>query len=489
MANPTVLTGASYAIKINGVDLHEYGVLGYEVPNLGMAPLDVRASMYPERHEAYRFGATFQPRPFVIQGMMLANNAAGLRSQLDLLKPNTVGLKGNNFEEIAPIRVEFSDQTDRYYPCAYAGEFRVVPIGNRPSVEYHASFSLTLLQLTPFALATDYTLVTLGSGVGPQFEVVDVGTGPCPWVLDLEGAATAPDMAIADCEFYADFDYDLVATVIDGTTKTGASGAAQDADQFYPGAFDGTGLYLQATTFTTSWTTVISNPKEVTVFLWVRPQFGYDVATDTWLLEYWVDANNGWRLYYDATNDVWKFEVERATAVTTSGGSGTAQTFTSGTYMCLAASFNGDGVKVYKDGTLLDTDATTGAITGTSGTLYLGNQAADKRPLCQYEQMAILPFQLSDEQVKRISQNPQAFEPFCVKKSKSDNIAANDRIVLDFGKGTATAVANADLAHTNDLAQWDANGWPMLRPPMMCYYIPSGESIGRVQIAYRKRYL
>ena len=50
MARPSVLNSAlAYTIKINGLDLHDYGVLDYEVPHLGQAAANVQFASFPER--------------------------------------------------------------------------------------------------------------------------------------------------------------------------------------------------------------------------------------------------------------------------------------------------------------------------------------------------------------------------------------------------------------------------------------------------------
>jgi len=156
----------------------------------------------------------------------------------------------------------------------------------------------------------------------------------------------------------------------------------------------------------------------------------------------------------------------------------------------LAVSFGPDGMKFYKDGVLKTSNAVTTGISGTSGTLYLGDQGATYRPDAKFELLAAAPFQYSNDDVTRLSFAPEQMPGTSVKKSYTGTISANTRVVVDFEKGTAISVNPSTLVHSNVLANFtDSEGLPILSPPKSCLYIPSGETIGGVKTAFRKRYL
>ncbi|OFX02856.1 MAG: hypothetical protein A3E78_02825 [Alphaproteobacteria bacterium RIFCSPHIGHO2_12_FULL_63_12] len=484
MARPATAP-TSYSVKINGKDLYDYGVLVYSAPHLEMAPADVVADPLPERHGAFAFTSTFRPKPFVLTGTIFEDTATGLRTNLDALKTDLSSVRGKQFTIPETIRVEFADQTDRYYPCLYAGGFNLQPIGGHPTTDPAFPFTLPLIQLTPFAVATTLTTVT-PSGTGPSFTVLDTGTAPNPFVLELEGAATAPDFVLADMSLYVDFDWDLVGTLIDGTSVTGASGATTDSDQFEPG--ERGGRYIAEATFGTTFAGVVSNPDEGTIIMVVRPQFAYDVAGNQFLAEWFVDEDNGVYLWYQASSDKFFFTRDRATVGVVTGATAAVQTFATDTRMVLAGSWGPNDVRLYKDGTLLDSDTGTTGVVGSSGTLYLGDQDAVAQPACKYDVLGFFPFQLSDADVRRYSLNPDLMRAHNVKFSKTGNLAANVREVLDFEKGTITQVSTT-LVQTNGLSDWNKVGFPLLRPNQTCLHVPTGESIGGMKVAYWKRYL
>ena len=483
MARPSVLNSAlAYTIKINGLDLHDYGVLDYEVPHLGQAAANVQFASFPERHTAWGFSGTYQPRPFVISGMILGGSIAELRTNLDDLKGAAQAFRGKLHTIPNQIRVEFADETDRYYPCIYQGGFQVSPIGLSGTGARAAHFILPLMQLTPFAIATT-TTTAAPSGTRPSFTTLSTGTAPSPFIVELQGAATAPDFVIANMSFYADFDWDLGATIITGVTHTASSGATTKSNQFEPGDYGG--RYAQEATFATTWANIKSNPDAGTVILVVRPQFAFDVVGDKYLYQWYIDANNSVTLYYNATTDHFSF-LKTIGGSSATIGSTPAETFATDTYMTLAFSWGAAGMKLYKDGATTDTGVVTTGITGSSGTVYLGQSASNAA--CKYDYAMIFPFQLSDTEVKRFCANPSEVRPFNTRKIKTNNLAANERSILDFENGTIEKLAT-DLTKTNDLGDWDTNGFPLLPPGQVCFHVPTGESIAGIKVSYRKRYL
>ena len=484
MARPAAAP-TSYSVKINGRDLYEYGALVYSAPHLAMAPADVVFDPLPERHGGFGFTSTWRPKSFVLSGVMLGDAAADLRTNLDALKTDLASVRGKHYTIPEAIRVEYADQTDRYYPCLYVGEFSLIPIGGHPTTDPAFQFTLPLIQLTPFAISTTLTTVA-PSGTGPSFTVLDTGTAPCPMVLELAGAATAPDFVLADMSLYVDFDWDAVGTLIDGTSVTGSVGAATDSAQFEPG--ERGGRFIQESTFTTSFAGVVSNPDEGTLIMVVRPQFANTIAGNTFLFEWYIDADNGVRLWFQASTDTWNFTRERATA--TPAATSAAQTFSSDTRMVLAASWGPDGIKVYIAGAQSgSTEATLTGVVGSSGTVYLGDQAAAARPDCKYEVLGFWPFQLSDADVRRYSLNPDLWRAHNVKFSKTGNIDASARVILDFDKGTITDLATG-LTQTNGMSGWtNPQMGVALRPNQTCLHVPSGESIAGMKVSYWKRYL
>jgi len=302
------------------------------------------------------------------------------------------------------------------------------------------------------------------------------------------GAATAPQFYLTDCSFLADFNWDLDAANIAGGTTTGTTGAATKSDTFEPGDYGG--RYIAAKTYATTWASVVSNPAEGTVFLVIRPQFAATAGTTPYLFEWYIDANNTIQIAYFTPTDKFIFSKVNAGSSDAVGSGASAETFASDTYMVLAISWGTDGMKIYKDGTLLDSDDTvTDGVTGSSGTVYLGHEPATNDPDCKYDFVFMMPFQLANDDVARISLNPTEYGAYSTLKSKTGNIDANDRVIMDFENMTVELL-EADLsAKSNDIGDWDGNGFPILRPPQMCLYIPSGKTIGGVKVAYRKRYL
>jgi len=485
MARPSFLDSAwPFTLKIGGRDLHDFGIVTLSAPQLNMSPVDVPFDVLPSRHVAVPSTGAFRPSPFVISGQMAGGSVAELRTNLDTFKQSAVSLRGSAFDIVTPLKLETADYTDRYFPVVYTGGFTAQVVGSNPTGQTIANFTLPLLRLTPFAIANSPTNAT-PTATGPSFEVLSAGTAPCAPRIEIEGSSTTPSFYMTDCSFYADLDYDLSYTKIDGSSAAGTSGATTPIDQFEPGDLNG-GRYIQAGTFTTSFGSIVQNPTEGTVFLWINPAFDV-TGGDQVLFEYYIDANNKIYLWWDDSDDDWALTKAIGGSPVTLNTS-TASTHSAGDYIRLAFSYGGDGMKIYVDGGTATSNATTTGITGTSGTIYLGDQAASLRPACKYNQIAMLPFQLDDDTVRRYMMTPELVRPHSVNKARSASLNANERVVLDFETGTATHI-NTSLTQTNDIGNWDTNGWPLVRAPKTCFYLPSGESASSIKINYRKRYL
>ena len=377
MARPSFLdSGYAFTLKIGGRDLHDFGVVSIAAPQLNMSPVDVPFDVLSSRHLAVTSSGAFRPSPFTITGQIAGGSVAELRTNLDAFKQSALSLRGNQFDIITPLRIETADLTDRYYPVVYSGGLTVSPVGQNPTGQEIAAFSLPLLRLTPFAIATSATEAT-PTASGASFEVLSAGSAPSAPLIELQGASTTPSFFITDMSFFADFDYDLSYTKIDGTTAAGSSGATTPIDQFQPGDISG-GRYSQAATFTTSFGSVVSNPVEGTVLLWVRPQFGI-TGGDQVLYEFYIDANNKVYLWWDDSDDDFVFTKVNAGSPVTLNTT-TASTHASDDVITLAFSWGGDNMKIYQDGGAASENATTDGITGASGTVYLGDQAAASRP-------------------------------------------------------------------------------------------------------------
>jgi hypothetical protein len=153
----------------------------------------------------------------------------------------------------------------------------------------------------------------------------------------------------------------------------------------------------------------------------------------------------------------------------------------------LAGSAGPDGIKLYLNGVLVaSASATTTGVVGESGTMRLGHHStAANNADFKHEYTALFPFQLSDEDVAKYSGNPELMAPANVVKSKTGNLAANERAVIHTDRHTITKIAT-DLTQTADISDWDNGGFVDLHPNKSCFYVPTSEVIAGVSVAYRK---
>lgn len=150
MSRPTILTGATQTISIDGIDMKEYGMLVTGVDN----PLpQVRESTMsiPGRDGDFDFTRHYGGRIMTISGYVTGDSHSGLMANLDSLKA-FFRLRENG----STFKVIFQDQSTRYWTSRYAGGFS--PNFQAPWMYGRAvNFSLTLYCVKPYAEATTVT--------------------------------------------------------------------------------------------------------------------------------------------------------------------------------------------------------------------------------------------------------------------------------------------------------------------------------------------
>lgn len=198
MGRPTVLSSSmSWAIKINGIDLLDFGLIWQAgASHMAGAPLQQAFENVPGRHSAYVYEATFRSKPFTLSGDLVADSAAQLRTNLDAFNAFMMSLRGEQYHRSVEIRVELSDYSDRYWPC-HITSFLPQLHGQNPSLASTGTWLLGMIQHTPFAIAIIPTKVT-PTATGTSFTVLSLGTAPSPgnWRLKGQRRLTKSDSAV-----------------------------------------------------------------------------------------------------------------------------------------------------------------------------------------------------------------------------------------------------------------------------------------------------
>lgn len=484
MSAPNILSGAPWAVKIGGRDLHEFGVVITNNPAIGMAVFDAQQEQFPETPGVEFFGGAYGGQDLLLQARIFAETASECRSNLAALKRSLDTVSGSRHSRSAPIRLTVVDYADRYWPVVYQGPISVIPL-DHPINFRVADLSIPLRVPTGYAVSNEPTFHEF-SDAGEHWEIIDVGDGPVRPVVELKGASATPAFRVSNCHFHWRPLYTLDATYILGT-KTGST-ASPAASHFEPG--DDGGRFEQQNSFATSWSGINANAYEGAYIIVVTPDFTYSAASNVWLFCAEADANNHVGVYYNAAQDNFVFWLKSGASNYVTAAYVDTETFAAGAEtFVLAISFGADGMKLYKDGVLIASSAQTGGYAGSSVTVRLGEAAGASNPDATYHRLIGLPFQPSDDHMGLLCSKWRDFAPVVTLYTRSSALLGTERVILDHEAMTGTKCTDA-LSVTNDLNNWTAgNAFPPFLPPKAAFYIPSGSSFGEVKIHHRKLYL
>jgi phage-related protein len=154
MTTPTKLSGAASTIKIDGTDLHTYGMIVNVVSNPVPGSRQVTVSVDGLDGDL-DYTKNIGPRTISLSGSIIGNNHSDLVANIDYIKSFfRLRENGDNLQLI------FQDQTDRYWTVRYLGGLQVAPNGLW-MYSKTASFSLQLKCVRPYSEATSMTSESL----------------------------------------------------------------------------------------------------------------------------------------------------------------------------------------------------------------------------------------------------------------------------------------------------------------------------------------
>lgn len=179
MSRPKSMVGAPVTVKVNGVDVKDYGMVINEVPN-GTPPARSVEEVVPLKHGSIDNTRVYESKNIAMTGQIAADSAAGLVSNIDELK-ELFRLRA----DATLIEIEFQNRT------GYVWQTRLVSfVIGHPASWYAgttATFTLTVKAVEPFSQATSGTTASGLMNVGKIQTIAYAGTGPTPLDINIKG--------------------------------------------------------------------------------------------------------------------------------------------------------------------------------------------------------------------------------------------------------------------------------------------------------------
>jgi predicted phage tail component-like protein len=170
---PSALAGTPAVVKIDGVDLHTFGVSVTSVDNPVPAAKGSAVDV-PGMHGDYDYSRKYGVRVITLSGRIIGDTHAQLMANVDELK-SWLRLKENR----EPMKLIFQNQTGRYWLVTYSGEFSIRNIGVW-KVSHTADFSIRFKCVRPYAEAVSITSETTSMHVLKSKPITYPGTIDAP---------------------------------------------------------------------------------------------------------------------------------------------------------------------------------------------------------------------------------------------------------------------------------------------------------------------
>ena len=201
------------SIKWNGKSLRDYFAEITEVMGRGKPRVNVKGISIPGRHGQMAFKQTYKPRIIEIEGTVEGTSHSNLMSNIDNLK-SLFAME----DELLPTgnrtisdgmeygRLEFGDESGRYYNAVFDGIFDLPEISHRWMSNDIKRFRARFRCDEPFAVASALSEATM-AGSADEFKTFPTGTAHNDSIIEIKGAVTNPILVEGDKAAIAHFDY------------------------------------------------------------------------------------------------------------------------------------------------------------------------------------------------------------------------------------------------------------------------------------------
>ncbi len=305
------------SILFNGKSIRDFLTEIIEVKGRGKPKVRKRSSLIIGRHGDFVFGQTFAPRIIRIAGYLEGASHATLMLNIDNIKnlfrmDDQILATGEESisDGVEYGKLEFGDESDRYYRAIYSGVYILTEISQRWFSNDLKRIEIELRCDDPFAYAVSLSEATM-SGSADEFKVFDLGTANNEVIVELNGAVTNPVIVEGDKVGVAHFDYDDDLTDVEVNTVSGNFAAAfgfrtrktltsQQSKAIQIVSKDN--LYYDRGAVVNNQNYVNFNPYQGTLVLWVKPYFDGDDGLNHYIFAETGNSSNKMILFKDDNN-------------------------------------------------------------------------------------------------------------------------------------------------------------------------------------------
>ena len=490
---PSFMSGLATSILLAGKSLHDFGFHVDRISGLDLPCVVPDEELVPGAHTWRIWDEYFAPKRIVLEGYVHGTSPDDLRLRLAYLKSFLATFEGNPWRSTAPVKLERSDLSDRYWMVFYESIDAVETLGKR-DLSSSAHIRVSMKCPTPYALSNDVVRVTFTPGAG-TFKAIDLGNAPSDAVYVLKGASTNPSFTVGDMVFHCDFSDGLSFTDVENSEENGTYSPGANEAGAYRTTETGTGILVTGTDTVSfslegnmddgSWAAVLS------------PEWQSSAqTTDVVIIEHRADADNYIRLYWDGSEQKWVFR-KRVDGVDSEVSTCT-QAFTAGTRIVLGITYdstNAGGMKIFVDGYQAGVGGNMAELKSVPDTLTLHSGGGVLQPNVIFDLISGWSRMLSADEMLKIATNPEAVVNLNTTVSYTGSLAEGDLLTLDSSLKTAELFDVSEGTRSNALGSVSC-AVPVLTPGRRRTATDRTQTViytktaaAQMEVRYRRRYL
>ena len=392
----------------------------------------------------------FAVKRIVLEGYVHGTSPDDLRARIGYLKSFLATFGGAPWRSRSPVRLERVDLGGRHWNVLYEAVDLMETVGKR-DLSPSARVRITLKSLSPFARANGVTRASFIPAAG-GLHALGLGSAPSDAVYAITGPASDPSFSVGDMTFFCDFSDGLAYTGAENTALTGTFSPSAGESLAYRLTETGGGLLV--TTGNTASYAASGNAADGAWVVVAEPRWSSSSRTETAVvLEHYADADNSFRLFWDASAREWVF-MRRADGSITEVRS-PEQAFTAGTRIVLGATWDAShagGMALYVNGERVAESSSVAVLQEALHTVTLNDCDGSYPPDAVFSLVAEWARALSADEMLRIAGDPSALSNGNVTVSWSGTLESGDLLVLDSRARTAECRRIATGAWENVLS-------------------------------------
>lgn len=336
--------------------------------------------------------------------------------------------------------LSYEAERKRYLLVNYDGSSDISSLSTAHFRDRVFNFIIGFRTVYPYWIGGEFEDVTTAPSAGQFVELLGVGTAPCNPTYQIIGAATNPEICACEYAFVAQYDGDTKARTILNKADISAS----TSDQTYQPTRNDKGI-LSSNPKIAYYSAVPGYRNRFSFVVRFKTNFASNTAADKYLFNFLYDADNAFRLFYDASDYDWVLNVRSGGANNTTIRTTNTQSFASGDEIEVSGWYdvNGRNIegttyygKIFVNG--VEVGSATASITApvsNPASLYIGSLTSADQAESIIDEVVLYVISLKDQDLISIYNDGEPLQNNNATISYTGTLDVSDILTIDTNSG------------------------------------------------------